>query len=281
MEEFLSFSFLIVLFLVFFGLAFGFGNKLSRTLYLSLFIFVGLMDVIMGARGGFGITLLVLIWIYSFYHKINWIKLSSILLVALFLLLYIFSLSIRQNDISDSPTSLIDSLINFISGQGISLMVFEASRQIPDYPIVSYFQSIIPGSNAMYQFFSGETLQGYESGFSNWMCYHLNSVEYEQGFGLGWSVLSDFYLFGFRTYFGFSLVALFFGWLIAKLELDASKSGFALALLFSLMNGLLFLPRGPFSSFFTVIVYCLIVYFMITVFIQVLQRNQHKLHRDL
>lgn len=262
-----------ILFIILLGLSFGFGNKKLQIKYICVYSFNALISILMGSRGSFGALLLYLIWIYSLYYKVSLKKIACLGCISLCILLLVFNLSIRAQSSSESSfqSSPLDLIATFISGQGISLMVFEASRQIPSYPALGYIQSIIPGSSYIWQMISGDRIQSYDNNLSNYMCYNLNPSLYNDGYGLGWSIMSDFYLFGGRNYIGYLILCLLFGLLIAKLEIRSTVSLWNRSLLFSITPAILTLPRASFNQFFTLIIYCLVFYFLL----QILIRNRH------
>lgn len=271
-------GFITVLFFIFFGLAFGFCEKHTKIMYIALYLINSLFSIIMGSRGSFGVVLLILIWLYSLHHKVSIKKLMFMGATCLVILLSIFSLSIRsQNSIaSATDVSLFDTVSTFVFGQGITLMVFEASRMIDQYPTLAYIQSIIPGSSFFYSIITGQVLRPEDVSLSSYMCYNLNSGLFSEGYGLGWSIMSDFFLFGGRTLIGFILLSLFWGFFIANIELKSHISKWYKSLLFTIVSPLLVLPRSGMNTFATMIIYCCIIYFMLMFIINLSHKLRSK-----
>ena len=76
-----------VLMLIFFGLAYGYGTRGIQKKYLLLYVIQSIFSIIMGQRGGFGTTLLILLWIYSFKHEISLKKMMICCVVGVLLIL--------------------------------------------------------------------------------------------------------------------------------------------------------------------------------------------------
>lgn len=258
-----------VLFMVFFGLAFGFCDKETQKKYLILFAIRSGFSIVMGSRGAFGTTLLILMWIYSLRRKISLKKLFMLALGAIIVLNFVFTFSIRSTDLgNDNNLSLWDLLVHFVSGQGISLMVFDVSREVDSYPVLAYFQSIIPGSSFFYTIFTSNPVASIDNNFSSYLCYNLNPSMYKSGLGLGWTLMSDFYIFGCRNIIGFSLISVLFGLLLGFITVQSHYNHWYKSLLFTITIPLLFLPRGAINSFATVIIYCMVTYILILIWAQ-------------
>lgn len=209
-----------VLMLIFFGLAYGYGTRGIQKKYLLLYVIQSIFSIIMGQRGGFGTTLLILLWIYSFKHEISLKKMMICCVVGVLLILFAFSFSIRAAaQLGNDSLSDWEMLLSFISGQGITLMIFDASRLIEEYPILPYFNSLIPGVSSIYATLTGETLHSYDVTFPAYMGYCFNTSLFYKGFGLGWSVLSDIYLYANRYSLIFIFLSFVFGFIFSRIEL--------------------------------------------------------------
>ncbi|MDA6078111.1 hypothetical protein O0544_23540 [Edwardsiella anguillarum] len=88
----------------------------------------------------------------------------------------------------------------------------------------------------------------------------LDESLFARGFGLDWTLMSDFYVFGGRNILGFSFLAFSFGLLLSTLQ-NASKNLFWLVLLTAIFTRLVFLPR---SSLVIISPFCF--YFLFFVF---------------
>ena len=157
-----SFSgFANILMMIGLGLVYGYNLNSLKKYYLGLYIIYSIFNILMGARGSFGAMLLFLLLIYSQSHRVTGKKLLLFLGSAVFILIIVFSFSARAMEADlmrlgyDSTT---DVLVEFISSQGISLMVFDASQLIDSYPALAYVQSIVPGSSFICHLLTGDTI---------------------------------------------------------------------------------------------------------------------------
>lgn len=263
-EQYASFTGLANIFLVIcMGLVFGFNVKELKKYYLGVYILLSFFNIMMGARGTFGALLLYLLLIYSLSYRVTVKKLLTLLGGGVVILIFLFGFSIRamENDLMRiGYDSTFDVLTDFISGQGISLMVFDASQLIDNYPTIAYVQSLVPGASFFWHLFSGEVVDASDNNFANFMCVTLNPGMYKLGFGLGWSIMSDLYLFGFKSFFGFCALSLLFGLFLAFQEIRSKKSLWMRSLLFATTPALLMLPRSSMNSYVTLIIYCVIIF---------------------
>lgn len=243
---------------IFLGLAITFGKKKTKIFYLGLFGVQALSNLYVGSRSSFGVFILFLLWLYSEKYKINILKLFLLVVFGMLLLLWLFSFSIRQTTTGQIDISLKDSILAFIYSQGVSLMVFDASRIIKDYPLLPYFQTFLPGVSFIYNLLPGTILHAYDISFSNYMCYSLNPKLFLNGAGLGWSILSDLRIFSFGIFGGYLFLTFIFGYFTGIIETWSTKNEFYKYLLISLATSFLLLPRGGLYSIFPMLLYIFI-----------------------
>lgn len=206
--------------LFFFAYSFAYGNKMLQNKYLVLYLINAVLSLMMGTRSAIGAIFLFCIWLYSLQHKINLLKLFGSVFVAMIILLFLFSFSVRASEEGNSSFSLdtLQAAVSlFFYSQGISLMVFDVSRLIDDYPLVGYLQVFLPGTSALWKMI-GYNLPLTDLSFSHHMCYELNPDLFLRGNGLGWSILSTLYLFSFQSVFLFIILSLFLGCLFGFVE---------------------------------------------------------------
>lgn len=253
---------------VLFGLAVGYGQKTTKKRYIILFIIKSLFDIAIGGRGSFGVTLLILLWFYSMKHRISLKKLLICCVCCAIILLFVFSFSIRAVDI-DNETSILDAGSVFLYTQGVSLMVFDASRLIDSYPVIPYFQSLIPGVAVLYSVVTGNILPATDVAFPSYMCSQLNPQLWSDGYGLGWTLMSDLYLYSNRQFIGFLLLSLLWGFIIGKLDIHMMSSRFIRALGFTIAYPFLTLPRGGLNSIIPLIWYFVITFLIVLLYSQI------------
>lgn len=121
-------------------------NRKFRNLFIILLILINVSSVIMGARSGFSAFIIFLIWYFYDYgnKKANPLKVISYgILLLIFLSVLVKFISLR--DLNSEATSVIDQILEFLYSQGITLMVFNESMGVENYPINAYFQNFIAG----------------------------------------------------------------------------------------------------------------------------------------
>ena len=255
---------------VFFGLAITLGNKRSQRLYLILVFLKALVFILIGQRGKFGAMMLFFIWYYYKDKKIRITRLAVFAIVGIILLAAILALSSREHT-GYEPSGPLTMLTEFLFSQGVSLTTFTFSQQIETYPTLPYFVSFIPGAASFYSLLIGD-LPAYESSFANFLAYNLNPETYEQGHGLGWTLLSDFYLYGERSFIGFTILSILFGWVCAWLEDAGRTSVLAACVVFTTFLNFTFLPRAGLYTIIPLIVWLLIIYYIFTSLIKIKQK---------
>lgn len=255
-----------ILLYICFGLSMAYGTKNTQKRYLILFFIYAIINILIGGRGTLGAVLMFSIWYYSLSHKINILKLAALGIFSLLFLLWIFSFSIRQAD-STIDLGLVDTISYFLYSQGISLAVFDQSRDVINYPALAYVQSIIPGSSSIYSLFTGISLAPQDVSFASYLSYSLNPSLFANGNGLGWTLLGDLYLFGGRCLIGFGLLSYIFGYICSLVESKASSSMFCKVLIFSIFMRLMLLPRAGLNEIIPFIVYVYVIHGMFKLFI--------------
>lgn len=227
------------------GLIFVYVPRYTKK-YLILYFIYAICVIIGGARATFGSVLLICIWLYSLRYKISLIKVFFTGIMGLCVLLLLFSISSRGTGLDNFK--LKDGLVVFGYTQGISLMVFDACRLFDSYPLIARMQNFIPGlafimAKFVELFPQDATMQGY-------LCYNLNAELYANGLGLGWTTLSDLYVYSKGNVIIFSILSFLLGCIITTLEVWSLKNKFSLFLLITLAPGLLMMSRGPLAILF-------------------------------
>lgn len=246
------------------GLAIAFGSKRNKRVYITIYAIQAMANLFVGSRSTFGVLLLLFLWLYSESHKVNLKKVFFGLGGALVLLLFLFSLSIRQMDKEQLP--ILEAIMAFVYVQGGSVMVFDTSRLITDYPLLPYFQCFIPGSSFIYGHLFTDHLNPWETTFTNFMCYSLNAEMFSNGYGLGWSILADLYIFSQRELIIFILLSICWGAFVGNLEVRSQNSLFFKYVSVALSTSIMLLPRGGFNSFFPLLVYICVFWLILNIF---------------
>lgn len=258
-------SFGKILLYIFFGLSMAYGSSNTQKRYLILFYVYSIIEILIGSRGSLGAVLMFSIWYYSLSHKINIVKLVTFVFIALLFLLWLFGFSIRQLD-ETMDLGFWDTISYFFYSQGISLAVFDVSRDIMHYPTLAYVQSIIPGSSTIYSLFTGTSLLPQDVSFASYLSSSLNPKLYARGYGLGWTLMGDFYLFGGRSIIGFGLLSFIFGYVCSFIESKAFTSMFCRVLLFAIFMRFMLLPRAGLNTIIPFIAYTYIIHSLFKLF---------------
>lgn len=245
----------------FLALSIAYGRKKQIFKYLFLYMISSILILLGGSRASFGALILILIWVYSMYYKISFIKFSLGLSLSVFILLFLFSFSVRSAGMGS--ISIGDSLETFLYTNGISLMVFDTSRLINDYPILPYFQMFIPGASFIYRLFANVNIYMQDITFEGHMCYSLNPELFSNGLGLGWTIMSDIYLISGKLIVLYALFSFLFGTIIGLLENWAAKCNFHKYVLVAIAPSLLMVARGPLSTIFPMFFYIFLFFLII------------------
>lgn len=243
----------------FLAITFCYAKELNKR-YLILYGVYGCILLLSGTRAAFASALLLGVWLYSMNNKVSLIRIALFIALGLFFLLIIFSLTSRGAGLDSF--SLWDGVKIFFYTNGVSLMVFDACRLVDDYPTIGYVQTFIPGATFVYSKIQGG-IPPQDAMFSNRLCYELNPDLFANGAGLGWTTLSDFYVFASGNIFLFCLFAVILGWLMGTLEVWAKGSVFYKFLVISITQSVLMMPRGLLSSFFIQIIYSFMFYILL------------------
>lgn len=252
-----------LLLIAFTGMAMAYGDRKLIIKYFVVYIIKGLFTVLGGSRGTLGSVIFMALWAYSFYRPVNFKKLSIYAGLGVVALLLLFSVSVRSKADGFSSLSFIDSATAFLYTNGISLMVFDASTKVYDYPLLPYFQTFITGANFIYSLFSGVHLDSQDVTFQSYMCYQLSPDLFNQGLGLGWTTNSDLYLFSGRLFPVYCLLSYILGAVFCFIDQWSRKSRFFLYFAASMAPALFLMARGSLAALFPQIPYSYLFFFLV------------------
>lgn len=235
--------------------------KNSNKKYLMLYAVYGVIILVSGSRAAFGAVLLLWVWIYSIENRVSLLRIGLLVFGGLIILLIIFSLGARGHGLKDF--TIFDAIKIFLYDNGGSLMVFDTSRLVDDYPILPYFQTFIPGASYLYSFISGVTLYPQDISFSGHLCNTINPTLFSKGAGLGWTTLSDIYVYSGGNIFLFCVLSFILGLIFANIEHWAQKDLFYKYLIIAVAPGVLTMPRGYLTAFFVQMIYATVFYILL------------------
>lgn len=252
-----------------FAIAIAYGSRSSIKKYFILFLITSSLGILSGSRAALGSCIFMSIWAYSRFYKVNLKKLALYGSLSLAFMLYMFSVSVRGEQIGADTVSPWQSFVWFISSNGVSLMVHEVSTRVHDYPIIGYVQTFITGATTLYSKYLslfGENLPPESATFHGHLCYTLNPQLYYSGAGLGWTLLSDLHLFSFGNLPLFCIFSFFIGYIISDIDFFADKSKFYLFLAGAISPGIYMMSRGTSASLFAMIPYIYVAFFLVRKF---------------
>ncbi|MBQ8530944.1 MAG: oligosaccharide repeat unit polymerase [Parabacteroides sp.] len=255
-------NFFMTLNSIFFGIAMVYGKKRTKIKYFFLFLIEALLEILIGTRGQFGAILIFGIWMLSKNKNVNFTKILVLLGGAMFLLLFIFSFSIRAIDGGVEYADFFEILPGFLFTQGGSMIIFDISRDF-NYPMIPYLNSVIPGVGRIYQFFTDTQLLPWDVSFATSFSYQVNSKMFLLGQGLGWTLLGDLYLYAGRIICFFLFFSFIFGYLCALLEKQAQTKAVFRIIQYTIFLPLMILPRSGLNTIIPLIIYTLFIYYII------------------
>lgn len=226
--------------------------------YLLLFIINSFMSIMTGGRAGLVTTLFMILW-FKYHNKKGGgqlIKLFFLSVIIVIVLNYIMTLTGRLVGVDMSFSDLV---FNLIDSQGVTFFVFSLSTTITDYPVLPYIKTIIPGSAVIYNLIV-ERIAPHSASFPNYLSWKIDSDLYGKGYGLGWSLFSDFYLFSLGIYPVYLLFCVFWGRLLAILS---QNSCYTNGLVVALMPSIYLANRSTISSIVPYFILYTVIFFIL------------------
>lgn len=235
------------------------NNKIFG-LALGLYILNLLLGIMTGSRALFISGLILLTWMIfrnRRIKKIFYIAGIGICTLTLGAVNWLAGLS-GARAFSES-SNFLEAVSETLYSQGITLMVFNSSIHTEGFPILGAIKTIIPGIQAIFPLFGLD--KRHEFDWSSYMTFTENKNAYQDGFGLGWSIYSDFYIFSLGFLPLFYLFIYLFGRLIINVSKNSGYYNEGIVFIFVLV--LFSINRGQLSPLiFSVIVYSLLCLFV-------------------
>ncbi|QGM28720.1 O-antigen polysaccharide polymerase Wzy [Acinetobacter towneri] len=245
------------------ALLYSLRKKLNSKIFgvaLGLYILYLLIGIMTGSRATFIGGLILLIWMIfrnRRVKKIFYIAGIGICVLIVGAVNWLAGLS-GARAFSESSNSL-EAVSETIYSQGITLMVFNSSIHTEGFPILGAIKTIIPGIQAIFPLFGLNNRHEFDWG--SYMTFTENKNAYQDGFGLGWSIYSDFYIFSLGFLPLFYLFVYLFGRLIINVSKNSGYYNEGIVFIFVLV--LFSINRGQLSPLiFSVIVYSLLCLFV-------------------
>lgn len=262
-------SFLNVLLLFFLGYAVSNSDNTSKYLYFGLFIAIAATYLFVGARAKFGASILLLVWLYYKGRKVSVPKMFSVGLISILSVIILSSLSLRFED-GNTNSNLIDSVLEFIYSQGVTLMVIDLASKVDNYPALAYVQMFLPASSTISSFLTD--VQRYETSFGNYLAYSIDKNMYYNGNGLGWSIVMDAYLLSGRYSIlipAYGVGAAYLMSLLSKLSLSSVNY---YALFIMIFSKIIYSPRSSLNSVIPMVVWFFVFWVILAISYEVVCR---------
>lgn len=251
------------------ALIYSLRNNIKTTYYfllISLFILIQLLGVLTGARAGFLVGIIILIWLVLGDKKFNIKKLLYLLPLFMILIFTNYISSLSGARITESNGSFYERIIiEIFYSQGISMMVFNLGVLEGEYPFIAYLKTIFPGIQVLFSFFSN--FNNYDLSFSQSLTYKLAPQVYYNDMGWGWSLLGDFYAFSFGFVGLFLFYNLLWGKLIYTISLHSNDSIYYRGLFFCFFVNIFSISRTSISYLIFLIFIYTLLYFSIKIVI--------------
>lgn len=221
---------------------------------LSIFLINSFLSVLSGGRANFLAGLILLAWLYLGKRKITLVN-SLALPFFIFILFSVNKLAALSGARATSTGGdLYKKVIEDIFyNQGTTMMVFSLGTLHKDYPLLAYIKTILPGSQIILSFFR-EVYQ-YELSFSQYLLHKLSPVSFYEGYGIGWSLLGDFYAFSFGFFLFFLFLNFYWGKVIFVISNNVDTSRFYMGIYFCFLISIFILSRNSISPLFVLIVF--------------------------
>lgn len=248
-------------------------DKKIRNILLVILGFYYFGQFVMGLRGGFICYLLLLFWYNSDYglKKVNVVKVLALIVGIFVFLTAIFNLVSFRGETGSEALS--DKILGLLYSQGVTLMVFNDSMNVENYPIIPYFQNFIPGVSFVFSSL-GYGVNTYDVNFGQFLSYTLDPVLFGLGYGLGWSLFSDAHVYSLGNIVIYSVLIVLFSIFINYLQNNVNKNIFFKVIMASLVIPLCFLPRSGLNSVFPLMFYAAI-FLSFIVFLSHILRREH------
>ena len=247
------------------ALFFAYKDSINKkTYYLILILFFSnlFLSVLAGGRAGFFTALLMLLWLYLGKNKISLIKILFLPFI-LFIMMSVNKIaSLSGARLAETTNTLYEKIIiDIFYGQGITMMVFSLGSMRNDYPFLAYLKTIIPGSQIIASLFSD--IYQYEISFSQYLMYKISPNAFYEGYGLGWSLLGDFYAFSFGFIIIFIIYNYIWGKIIFLISSLIDKNIFYNGLYFCFLSYLFIINRSSISPLLVLIGFYILLIFIL------------------
>lgn len=196
------------------GLAFAARAKWIGWFILGLLAIYYAANLKLGIRGGIMGFALLCIWL--FHTKIKRIDRIALVGIPVVLggLILLAALGPRNPYFGENTSVFLPW---FIDNQGLTALYIHAAMQVESYPTIAYFHSIFPAAPTVASLF-GASIPLDQLYFGQYLSKSTMAGDaYQNGFGMGWSLLADFYAYTLWVPGLYLITAAGFGVALSKL----------------------------------------------------------------
>lgn len=248
------------IFYILFGLLLSQSEKkVIKFLSIIFYFLLALVVLASGARGIFVSSLLVGLWLLGLKYNI---KIYHFLIFILgIVLLIIFGMNFTARGGIEIENSILNKIAVLLYDQGTTLgvLTYVLTIDIDIYPIWGYVSSFIPGTSFIAFLYENRVLLNHEISFPSFVNNYTNEVMYNNGHGLGWTIVLSTYIFSKSNLFIFSSISMILGIFLNYLEYIAMKNRIILGLLITIAGKLFFLTRADLATIIPLSIYYFIV----------------------
>lgn len=249
------------------ALIFAYRDFINKAFYyftLTLFFLNLFLSVLSGGRAGFFTALILLLWLYLGENKISLLKMLFLPFIFIFMISVNKIASLSGARLAGTTGTLYEKIVEDIFyGQGITMMVFSLGSIRNDYPFLAYLKTIIPGSQIVAALFSN--IYQYEISFSQYLMYKISPISFYEGYGIGWSLLGDFYAFSFGFIFLFMLYNYIWGKFIFLIANKVNDNIFCNGLYFCFLSYMFLINRSSISPLLVLILFYMSLIFFLKI----------------
>ena len=229
------------------------SHHMRFKMIIIFFIFVQLLTSITGSRGGFVSVILLSGWLFLREKRFSLKSAFLLTMFAISLVIFV-NMLLSFSSRSSEEGGILEIITNNLNNQGISLMVFDLSTRTQDYPFPAFLKTIIPGSQLFFHYFIGD-VQVYDVSFPHYLTFISAPDLYDEGYGFGWALLSDFYVFSFSNLALFFMLNFLWGRLIYNLD-NYDRKSYYKGLSFIFATQIFMISRASIST----LIACSVIY---------------------
>ncbi|NOI36285.1 O-antigen polysaccharide polymerase Wzy [Vibrio cyclitrophicus] len=242
------------------GIAAMISRDKPRLFKIVLYVFVlnSVMTILGGGRSMAISAIFVLLYIVNQKNDRFSIKnLMSFFIITFSVLLLLNYAMTFTSRAAYTELTIYTYIAKFLYDQGSTLLVINASMNVDSYPVMPYLKTFFPFLPAISNLLTSIDYYPYEINFAHYLAWSIDSSLYSTGRGLGWSLLSDIYLYSLRNVIFFAMLSFLFGKAIKYLS---NHSNVTYGLLISIAPVFFTINRASISTLIPMVILYLLVF---------------------